>query len=105
QGPHVAVPPHHLPERLSHITRRKRRGRHLVQQRLEQMMVPAVDQRDRHGLAPERLGGVEAAKSTPDDHHVRLLYCRRLSPYRHSSTSAAQRAHAISMRGKASEAK
>jgi hypothetical protein len=44
---------------------------HLVQQRLEDVMVPAIEQRDEDGPAGQGLGGGQAAKATTDDHDVR----------------------------------
>ena len=42
-------------------------GRHLVEQRLEQVVVRPVDERDLDGRAAERLGGVQAAEAAADD--------------------------------------
>jgi len=39
----------------------------LVQQRLEQVVVGTVDQRDRNRLASQRLGGFETAEAAADD--------------------------------------
>src|SRR5690606_19363980 len=47
-----------------------RRG-HLVEQRLEEVVVGAVQHRDVHRRALEGPGGVHPAKSTPDHNHVR----------------------------------
>ena len=44
--------------------------RHLVEQRLEEVVVGAVDDRDPDRLAAERPGGEEAAEAAADDHDV-----------------------------------
>ena len=49
QDGRVAVLPHDRPERLRDLARRERPRGHLVQQRLEQVEVAPVDERDRHG--------------------------------------------------------
>ncbi len=52
---------------------RERRGRHLIEQRLEAVMVLPVDHRDVDRDAGERLGGREAAKAGADNDDVRTL--------------------------------
>ncbi len=51
-------------------------GGHLIQQRLKQMMVTAVDQRDLHGLAGECLGRFKSAEAAADDDDVRTILRR-----------------------------
>ncbi len=41
----------------------------LVEQRLEQVKVPAIHQSDRYGRASQRLGNIQPAKSAADDDH------------------------------------
>ena len=48
----------------------KARGRHLIEQRLEQMIIVAVDQRDIDGGAGKRLGGRKPAEAGADDDHM-----------------------------------
>ncbi len=45
------------------VGRAQRGGRHLVEQRLEQMMIRAVDDRDPHRCPPQGTGGRQAAKA------------------------------------------
>ena len=52
---------------------RERRGRHLIEQRLEAVMVLPVDHRDVDRDAGERRGGREAAEAGADDDDVRTL--------------------------------
>ena len=49
----VAETPHDVTHRRRDLTRRQHAGRHLVQQRLEEMVVAAIDQGDVDGLATE----------------------------------------------------
>ena len=60
----------HPPDRRGDVARRQRRRRDLVQQRLEEMVVVAVDQRDADRRARERPRRVEAAEAAADDHDV-----------------------------------
>ena len=54
-------------ERLRDVRRRERAGRHLVEERAEEVVVAAIDQRDVDiGLA-QRPGGVEPAVAAADD--------------------------------------
>ncbi len=55
-------------DRVGDISRRKRRRRHLVQQRLKEMIVLAIDDGDLHRRITERFGGVKPAESTADNH-------------------------------------
>ncbi len=54
---------------------------HLVQQRLEQVMVAAVDQGDAYALAGQGTGGPEAGKTAADNNQVgNALATHRLTP-------------------------
>ena len=57
-------------DRRRDVTRRQRRRRYLIQQRLEDVMVAAIDERDLHGRPPERPRGIKASETTADDYHV-----------------------------------
>ena len=59
-------------QRLRDLARRQRAGRDLVQHRLEQVVVPSVDEGDVDEVAglAEVLGGVEAGEATADDDHA-----------------------------------
>ena len=50
---------------------RQPRQRHLIEQRLEQVVVQAIDDRHLDGLVTERPGRGEAAEPGPDDHDAR----------------------------------
>jgi hypothetical protein len=52
------------PQRPADLARRKRSGSDLVEQRLKQVEVAAVDQGDIYGRASERTGRVQAAESS-----------------------------------------
>ena len=63
--------PHDRSKRLRDLARREGARGHLVEQRLEQVEVAPVDERDRHGsVAGEVLRGVQAGEPAPDDHDV-----------------------------------
>ena len=49
------------------VAGRKRRHRHLVEQRLEDVMIPAVENRDADPRAAEGAGGIQPAKAAADD--------------------------------------
>ena len=54
-------------DRRGDIGRRKAGGRHLVEQRLEQVIIVPVDHRDVEGAAGERFRGGQPAKPGTDD--------------------------------------
>ena len=60
-------------DRPRDIARRQRRGRHLIEQRLEAVMILRVDQRH-VGVRPrKRATGFQPAEASADDHHLRAL--------------------------------
>ena len=61
----------HPANRRRDVAWRQRCRRHLIQQRLEEMVVVAIDQRDANRRVPERARGVEAAEPAADDDDVR----------------------------------
>ena len=63
--PDIGAPPKDRPQRPGDIAGRERGSSHLVQQRLEQMMIGPVD--DDHIDIAERLRGREAPEPAPDD--------------------------------------
>src|SRR5262249_46174405 len=81
----IAVEPGHLAEdhrgvalssedaanRGGDLPRAQDRRRHLIQQRLEQMMVLTIDQDDVDLGLPEGLRGGEATEASPHDHDAR----------------------------------
>ena len=52
------------------FARRETGGGHLIEQRLEGVMILPVDDGDVHGRAGQRLGCVQAAEARSDDHHA-----------------------------------
>ena len=60
----------HLADRRGDLALGEDAGRHLVEQRLEQVVRGAVDQRDLDRRAPQRLGGEQPAEPRSDDHHA-----------------------------------
>ncbi len=56
-----------VPDRPGDVGRRQRGGRHLIEQRLEAMMVLPVDQRDVDGRAGERFRGFQTAEAGADN--------------------------------------
>ena len=55
------------------VGRRQRGRRHLVEQRLEKMIIGAVDYRDVHIFARQFLCRFESAESCANDHNLRSL--------------------------------
>ena len=67
QHAHIALLAEHRAQRRRDLPRRQDAGRDLVEQRLEQMLVVLVDQRDLDRLVLERLDGADAAEAAADD--------------------------------------
>src|SRR5699024_2920517 len=59
-----------FPNRCGDIRRRKRGRRHLIQKRLENMVVVLIDERDAELGVPKRRRGVDTAKAAPEDDQV-----------------------------------
>ena len=64
------VVPQHVADGGRDLTLREDAGGHLVEQRLEQVVVGPVDEGDPHGRALEGAGGEQAAEAAPDDDDV-----------------------------------
>jgi hypothetical protein len=60
----------HRPDRLRDIGRRERGGGDLVEERLEEMMVAPVNQRDEHRNVAQRLRRLEPGEAAADDDDV-----------------------------------
>ena len=58
------------PDRVCDLRRRERRGRHLVEQRLEEMEVALVDEGNANRRPAECLGGIESREATAEDDDV-----------------------------------
>ena len=70
QHARVVVVAQHPADRRGDVARRQAGRGHLIQQRLEDVVIVAVDQRHSHRRAPERLGGKQPAEAAADDHDV-----------------------------------
>ncbi len=71
QGGEVALPAKQMPHRRGDGRRRQSGGCHLVQQRLEQVVVGPVHQRDFHRGVAQRAGRLQPAEAAADDHDAR----------------------------------
>ena len=70
---HVDVIVEELAQRVGDVARGQLRGRHLVEQRLELVVVVAVDQRDAHVVAVgQAAGAADAGEAAADDDDVQL---------------------------------
>ena len=76
QRRHLLASAQQVADRPGDFRRRQRSGRDLVEQRLEQMMVAAVDQRDPDRRSGEAKGGLQPAETGADDHDVMGLFRR-----------------------------
>ena len=70
QHAHVLLPPENPPDRRGDIAGRQSGRRHLVEQRLEQVVIAAVEQGDADRRALQRLSGGEPAEPSADDHDM-----------------------------------
>jgi hypothetical protein len=68
----VRAASHDSANRQRNLTRRKRGSRHLMQQRLKQMVVAAINQGDSHRFATERPRGRESTESAAEDYYLWL---------------------------------
>ncbi len=66
----VLVARKHVPDGPCDVSGRQRRGRHLVEQRHEQVVVVTIDHRNTGRRAPEATRTRETAKAGANDHHV-----------------------------------
>jgi hypothetical protein len=80
---HVAPPPHEMTNRPSDFRGRQRGCGSLIEQRLKQMVVAPVDQRDAHRRPGEAGDGRQAAESAADGDDVMasggIGHCRKLA--------------------------
>ncbi len=72
----IGLAPQHEAERGRDVARVQAARRHLIEERLEEMEVSPVDQRDRDRSPAERLCHVEAAEAAADDHHAQRALIR-----------------------------
>src|SRR4051812_10866045 len=76
----VLETPYQPADRREDVGRRQRRGRDLIEQRLEDMVIGAVDERDVDRRIAQLTRGVQPAEAATDDHH----------PWAHAETYAAR---------------
>jgi hypothetical protein len=57
-------------QRIGDLAGRERTGRDLVGERLEQMEIPPIDERDVDGCVSEPQDGLEPSETTADDDHL-----------------------------------
>ncbi len=73
----VLLPPQHGAKRRGDFAWRQRASGHLIEQRLEQVEIAAVQQCNLHGCVLQGLRGVQAAESSAQDHDaMRVVHCR-----------------------------
>jgi hypothetical protein len=68
---HVALAAQHPADGRGDVAGRQTGRRHLIQERLEQMMIAAIDECNAYVAPPERLRSVQTAETTSDDDDVR----------------------------------
>lgn len=85
---HIALVAEDVAQRCGDIRRGQAGGGHLVQQRLEQVMVAAIDQGDAYALAGQGTGGPETGKTAADNDQVgNALATHRLTPVGHRGSA------------------
>ena len=67
QDAHVVVALEDRPQRIGDFAGRQRAGRDLVGQRLEQVEIPAIDERDLHRCPAQPERGLKPAEAAADD--------------------------------------
>jgi hypothetical protein len=70
QHRHLWIIREHGAERVGDIAGGQTACRDLIEQRLEEVKVPPIHQRNPHRRAPQCLGGMQATEAAPDDHDV-----------------------------------
>ena len=70
QGRDLWAAAHQITDWPGNLGRRQRRGGNLIQQRLEQVMVAPIDQRNADRRTGKAISGFEAAEAGADDHDV-----------------------------------
>ena len=79
----------HPADRRCDVARRQRRGGHLIQQRLKQMVVVAIEQRRANIRACERARCVQSAETTTDDDDARGVQSSEFTVQSYGSRSVA----------------
>src|ERR1700735_3628422 len=76
----VALALQNIAERRSDIGWRKRARGHLVEKRLEEVIVAAIDERGAHAPSLHSYRRAEAAKAPANDHHMMCIRHVSLNP-------------------------
>ena len=66
----VRVPPQDVPQRWRDLALGQDSGRQLVEQRLEEVVVPGVDERHLHGRPAQELRSEQPAEAASDDDNL-----------------------------------
>jgi hypothetical protein len=69
----ITLSAQHMANRCCNVGRRQARRRHLIQQRLKQMMVRAVNHGNADRRFRERKGGVQSAEPPAHDNHMGMF--------------------------------
>ena len=80
QHPHVVLVAKQRPDRGSDIGRRQTGGRHLIQQRLKQVVVALVDDRDPTGGQSQAVRYLDSTETGTDHHHMGHVGQRLVRP-------------------------
>ena len=88
---HVRLAPQDPSDGRRDVPRRERRHRHLIEQRLEDVMVAAVDDRDAKRGTAQGAGRIEPAKPAADDHDMGKRHEGGFMVLRQWSTSRTER--------------
>ncbi len=89
---HVSLVPQDTADGQCDVGWRQGRGRHLVEKRLEQVMVAPVDERNPACRPAERAGGRDPAETTSHDYNMRNGITRPVPPPRMGATPAGSQA-------------
>src|SRR5262249_40131575 len=93
----VPLLPQDPPNGRPDLPHRQHRGRHLIEERLKDMVIVAVDENDARAGFSECLGRREAGKATADDEHTRKRPSQdalgaqgRMPPFQRNATAHAE---------------
>jgi hypothetical protein len=67
---HIALAPEQMTDRRGDVARRQRGRRHLIEQRLKEMMIRPVDHRDADRRVPQGARGGQSSEAAAHDDHM-----------------------------------